>query len=70
MNTDTLKHYAKEFRDEQYKSNLQRSLFHFFKFLGLVCVFLVAQFLLLNGDLSGTVYVLLAGLVSFFLGLT
>ncbi|MEO0790584.1 MAG: fatty acid desaturase [Bacteroidota bacterium] len=70
MNAHTLKNYAKEFRHSKYRSEINRSLFHFFKFLVFVALFFTAQFLLLRTDTGTLVYIFIAGSISFFHGLT
>lgn len=70
MNANLLKKYAKEFRKSEYRPVVNTSLFHFFKFIVFVGVFFVVQYLLLMGDLSTAVYLVLASLVSIFHGLT
>ena len=70
MGSNTLQHYANEFKQAKYQSEIRQSLFHFFKFLAFVLVFFITQFLLLQADLNPLVYVLLAGLLAFFHGLT
>lgn len=70
MKNETLKRYAKEFRNSKYQSDLNSSLFHFFKFLALVIVFFIAQLFLLKADISSFLYLIIALMISFFHGLT
>lgn len=70
MHTDTLKSYAKEFRQDKYRHDLKRSLFHFFKFIAIVALFFVLQFLLLDANIGMVASVAIALVISFFHGLT
>ncbi|MEM6718168.1 MAG: fatty acid desaturase [Bacteroidota bacterium] len=70
MNTEALKNYAKELRQRKYQSDVNRSLFHFFKFLAFVIVFFIAQFLVLKTDIGSVAYIAIAIVISFFHGLT
>lgn len=70
MNTTILKHYAKEFRDHKYRSNLYHSLFHFFKFLAFVILFFIIQYMLLKSSIDNWVYVSIALVIAFFHGLS
>ncbi|MEM8583711.1 MAG: fatty acid desaturase [Bacteroidota bacterium] len=70
MNTDLLREYAIEFRQNKYKFELALSLYHFYKFLALAVFFFTAQFLLLMTGMNGVFYVVLAVLIAFFHGLT
>ena len=69
-NTETLKSYAKAFRDHKYRSETNRSLFHFFKFLVLVMVFFTAQYFLQQVAVNTFIYGAIALMIAFFQGLT
>ncbi len=70
VNEDVLKQYAGEFKQSSYRSNLNQSLFHFFKFLGFAVVFFGVQGVLLSANLNPWIYGSLALIVAFFHGLT
>lgn len=70
IHQETLAQYASEFKQDKYRSNTMRSMLHFLKFLGLVGAFLGLQYGLLQLELGGLLYGLLALTVAFFHGLT